>query len=71
MEMNNPKRAFKIGKTIIKDVNSHLPFELALKTFFLTHKFVKRVPLFMEDGVVQADGTLLYDIPVIPPKHNG
>ncbi|EGQ9284651.1 hypothetical protein F7U66_02090 [Vibrio parahaemolyticus] len=70
MEIGAPTRKFKINHRIIDDLASNMPFEQAYKLFQRQNPLARTVAMFEEDGVLQTDGSLLYELQ-IPAKSNG
>ncbi|MGR5448498.1 hypothetical protein ACP3V3_01695 [Vibrio sp. PNB22_3_1] len=70
MQVLNPLRKFKLNQRIIEDTASHLPFEQAFKLFQRQNPLARGTTVFEEDGVLQADGSLLFEL-YIPSKTNG
>ncbi|WP_199438520.1 hypothetical protein [Vibrio owensii] len=70
MEIGSIVRKFKINHRIITDTASHLAFDQAYRLFQRQNPLARTVAMFEEDGILQADGSLLYELQ-IPAKHNG
>ncbi|MFL7013647.1 hypothetical protein [Enterovibrio norvegicus] len=65
------KRFWKIGATVMEDPFSGLPFAQSFELLAKQRSSVRHTQMFESDGQIQDDGSLLYEIPVIPPKTNG
>lgn len=66
-----PKRYWKIGSAMIEDQFYMLPFKQAFELLAKHRPQVRHVQMWESDGVPQPDGSVVYTIPVIPPKTNG
>ena len=70
--VTTPTRFFKIGSLKpIEDTNSFLPLEQAINLLIPRFPILRFVKVLPTDGVLQEDGTLLYEVPSLPAKHNG
>lgn len=65
------KRFWKIGSSVIEDPFAMLPFKQAFEMLSKQRPQVRHTQMYESDAVVQDDGSLLYEIPLIPPKTNG
>lgn len=67
----NPNRVFNIGQMRINDEFQSLPFDKAYE--FLAKKFpqVRHTQVFESDGVIQDDGSILYEVALIKSATNG
>lgn len=65
------KRFWRIGATVIEDECSALPFEKAFEMLCKMNPMARHTQVFASDGVVQLDGSIHYTIPIIPAKTNG
>lgn len=72
MAQNNPtKRVWKIGAATVQDEFSMLPFKTSFELLAKQHPQVRHTQVFESDGVAQEDGSILYNIPLVPAKTNG
>jgi len=66
-----PIRYFQIGAMKIKDELSDLPFEKAFQYLAKQYPQMRHTQVFEDDAIVQNDGTLLYNVPLMKVATNG
>ncbi|WP_428774869.1 hypothetical protein [Vibrio sp.] len=65
------QRIWKIGAARITDPCSALPFAQSFEILAKSHPQVRHTTVFESDGIVQEDGSVLYEIQLLPAKTNG
>lgn len=65
------QRIIKVGLMRIEDPHSYLPLDQAIKLLVGEFPILRFVKIYPHEGIMQQDGSLLYDVPTLPTKHNG